>query len=40
MDRDFYMSADQAKDYGMVDEILVQVETQTPTATVTDGAGW
>ena len=25
MDRDFYMSADQAKDYGMVDEILVQV---------------
>ncbi len=24
MDRDFYMSAEQAKDYGMVDDILVQ----------------
>ena len=24
MDRDFYMSAEQAKEYGMVDEILVQ----------------
>lgn len=29
MDRDFYMSADQAKDYGMVDEILSQPDSDS-----------
>jgi len=29
MDRDFYMSAEQAKDYGMVDEILVQASSDS-----------
>ena len=33
-DRDYYLSADQAKEYGLVDEVLSRQPTETATASV------